>query len=82
MTPAWLPVTWAAVAAPIANHLWQSSVFAWASGLLTLTFLHHRAQVRHAIWLAASVKFLVPFGALLTLGSYVGGPHPSGCSLT
>jgi bla regulator protein BlaR1 len=74
MTPAWPPLTWAAVAVPIANHLWQSTLLAGAAGLLTLTLLRHRARVRHAIWLAASVKFLVPFGALLTLGSHLGWP--------
>jgi bla regulator protein blaR1 len=74
MTRPWSLLTWAVLGAPIANHLWQSTVFAALAGLLTLTLLRHRAQLRHAIWLAASVKFLVPFGALLTVGGYVGWP--------
>jgi hypothetical protein len=74
MTAAWPPWTWTAMAAPVANHLWQSTLFAAAAGLLTLTLSHHRAQVRHAIWLAASVKFLVPFAALLTLGRHLAWP--------
>jgi bla regulator protein BlaR1 len=68
------PSVWATVAAPIANHLWQSTVFAGVAGLLVLTLTRHRAQLRHALWLAASVKFLVPLGALVTLGRHIGWP--------
>ena len=74
MTAAWPSWIWTAIAAPVANHLWQSTLFAAAAGLLTLTLSHHRAQLRHGIWLAASVKFLVPFAALLTLGRHLGWP--------
>ena len=54
----------------VVNHLWQSTVFAILAGLLTVAFRRNRAQVRYWIWLSASVKFLVPFSLLLTLGSY------------
>jgi bla regulator protein BlaR1 len=74
MMPASSQLAWAAIAAPIANHLWQSTLCAVIAGLLTLTLTHHRAQLRYALWLAASVKFLVPFGALVTLGRHVGWP--------
>jgi len=74
MTAIWPSWIWTAIAAPIANHLWQSTLFAAAAWLLTLTLSHHRAQLRHGIWLAASVKFLVPFAALLTLGRHLGWP--------
>ena len=53
----------------VANHLWQSTVFAAAAGVLAVLFRHNRAQVRYWIWLAASVKFLVPCAALIALGS-------------
>ena len=56
----------------LSNHLWQSTVFAIAAGLLTLAFRKNRAQVRYWIWFSASIKFLVPFSLLLTLGSYFG----------
>ena len=46
---------------PIANHLWQSTLFAGAAGLLTLILRKNPARVRHWIWVAASLKFLVPF---------------------
>lgn len=55
--------------APIANHLWQSTLIAALLALVTLAFRRNRAAVRHALWLAASIKFLVPFAALATLGA-------------
>ena len=54
--------------AEVANHLWQSTVFAAAVGLLALAFHKNRAQVRYWLWLSASVKFLVPFSLLMGLG--------------
>lgn len=58
--------------APIANHLWQSTLFAGAAALLTLVLRKNPARVRHWIWVAASFKFLVPFSLLMALGSNVG----------
>jgi uncharacterized protein (TIGR03435 family) len=56
---------------PIANHLWQSTLFAGVAGLLTLVLRKNPARVRHWVWVAASLKFLVPFSALVGLGSQV-----------
>ncbi|HYM25679.1 MAG TPA: M56 family metallopeptidase [Vicinamibacterales bacterium] len=53
-------------------HLWQSTVFAGLVGLGTLAFRRHEAAVRHAMWVAASFKFLVPFGALIAFGGSLG----------
>jgi uncharacterized protein (TIGR03435 family) len=55
---------------PIANHLWQSTLFVVIAGLLTLTLKRNQARTRHWIWLAASLKFLVPFSLLIALGSH------------
>jgi uncharacterized protein (TIGR03435 family) len=52
----------------LANHLWQSTFFAAAVWLVTLLFRSNAASVRHRLWLAASVKFLVPFSLLVGLG--------------
>ena len=60
-----------ALSAYIWGHLWQSTLFALAAGLLTLAFRANRAQVRYWLWLSASLKFLVPFALLLNLGSYL-----------
>jgi bla regulator protein blaR1 len=55
----------------LADHLWQSTVFALVAGLLTLALGKNRARVRHWVWLAASCKFLVPLSMLTALGSHV-----------
>jgi uncharacterized protein (TIGR03435 family) len=57
---------------PIANHLWQSTLFAATAGLLTLFLRNNRAHVRFGLWLAASVKFLVPFSLLMLVGGLMG----------
>lgn len=54
--------------APIASHVWQSTLFAGVAGLLTLALRRNQARVRHAIWLAASYKFLLPFSWLVAIG--------------
>src|ERR1700733_4946550 len=56
---------------PLANHLWQSTLFACAAWLSTLALPKNSARVRHWVWMAASLKFLVPFSVLVTLGSHV-----------
>jgi beta-lactamase regulating signal transducer with metallopeptidase domain len=53
----------------LANHLWQSTLFAAAVWLITWALRENRAAVRHSLWLAASVKFLVPFSLLAAIGS-------------
>jgi bla regulator protein BlaR1 len=54
------------------NHLWQSTVFAFAAGLLTVAFRKNRAPVRYWLWFSASFKFFVPFSLLMSLGSHLG----------
>src|SRR5690348_679946 len=54
---------------PLANHVWQSTLFAAAAGLLALALRKSPARVRHGVWLIASLKFLVPFSVLVFLGS-------------
>jgi bla regulator protein BlaR1 len=54
---------------PLANHLWQSTLFAVAAGLLTLLLRNNRAHARYCLWLAASAKFLIPFSLLVFVGS-------------
>ena len=61
----------------IANHLWQSTVFALAVWLLTLILRSSQARIRYALWIAASFKFLLPFSLLITLGSLLPQPTPA-----
>jgi len=63
------------VGAAVANHLWQSSVFAVAAWLMALQLRRNRAHVRYGIWLAASVKFLIPFSLLIDLGRFLRKPQ-------
>ncbi|MGZ3314589.1 MAG: hypothetical protein ACXU8Q_10490, partial [Caulobacteraceae bacterium] len=52
----------------VLDHLWQSSLFTLLVALLVAAFRKAPAAIRHGLWLAASVKFLVPFAALAALG--------------
>jgi hypothetical protein len=53
------------------NHLWQSTLFAGAAGLMTLALARHGAHVRYGLWFAASLKFLIPFSTLAALGGHI-----------
>jgi bla regulator protein BlaR1 len=56
----------------VGNHLWQSTLCLAMVALLTLACRDNRAHVRHWLWLAASVKFLVPFAPLMAIGGHFG----------
>ncbi len=65
-------------AAPVlGDHLWQSTVCVVVAALLTLTLRRNQARVRYWIWLAASMKFLVPFSVLVALGNRFAWRHIS-----
>src|ERR1017187_3141180 len=55
-----------------ANHLWQSTGFAAVAVLLALTLRSDHARARYWLWVAASVKFLVPFSVLAPIGASLG----------
>jgi len=58
----------------LTRHLWQSTFFAFAAGLLTLAFRKNHAQVRYWLWLTASLKFVIPFAVLMNVGSRLETP--------
>lgn len=58
------------------GHLWQSTLCAIVAWGLTVLLRHHSARTRYLIWLAASLKFLVPFSALVALGLTLRPPSP------
>ena len=69
MIPEYLSAMWSTSSHPaLGNHLWQSTLFAVAAGLLTLTLRKNHARARYWVWLAASVKFLIPFSLLVEIG--------------
>lgn len=57
--------------AALANHLWQSTLFAVAIGALVFMLRGHSARLRHALWTVASLKFLVPFALFAALGTQI-----------
>ncbi len=61
----------------LANHLWQSTLFAGAMWVLAIALRKNSAAVRYGVWMAASVKFLIPFALLVSLGSHLGWRSPA-----
>jgi bla regulator protein BlaR1 len=59
-------------ASMLANHLWQSTIVAGIAWLMTMALRRNRAGTRYGVWLAASLKFLVPFTLLVSAGSQLG----------
>jgi len=53
----------------VANHLWQSTLCAGVAWVLSVALRRNRAAARYWLWLAASVKFLIPFSVFVSLGS-------------
>jgi len=68
---------WNTAAPLLGDHLWQSTVCAVVAALLTLTLRRNQARVRYWLWLAASIKFLVPFSVLVALGNRFAWRHIS-----
>ncbi len=50
-------------------HVWQSTLVAAVIALIAIGFRRAEARTRYWIWLAASLKFAIPFAALTWLGA-------------
>jgi len=50
------------------DHVWQSTLFAAIAAGLACMLRRNRAAVRYWVWMAASLKFLLPFSLLVALG--------------
>jgi bla regulator protein BlaR1 len=70
----YLSAAWTSIAPALGNHLWQSTLFAVLAGALALSMRNNHARVRYGLWLAASVKFLVPFSWLVSAGNQLAWP--------
>jgi bla regulator protein blaR1 len=68
---------WTAIAPAVGNHLWQSTLFAAVAAMMTLAVRKNQARVRYRLWVAASVKFLIPFSLLISLGGHLARPRNS-----
>ncbi|MDW5265216.1 MULTISPECIES: M56 family metallopeptidase [Acidobacteriaceae] len=56
--------------AAIFNHLWQSSLVILVAWLLTLVLRRNQARTRYWVWMAASLKLLLPFFLLTAMGGW------------
>src|SRR4051812_1409167 len=54
----------------VITHLWQSTAFLGLIWLLTAALRNYPARIRCSFWIAASLKFLVPFALLSAFGSH------------
>lgn len=52
-------------------HLWQSTLFVGAAAALAFAFRATSARMRHAIWLCASLKFLIPLSVFVAAGGAI-----------
>jgi uncharacterized protein (TIGR03435 family) len=57
--------------AAIFNHLWQSTLVIPVAWLLTLVLRRNQARTRYWVWMAASLKFLIPFSLLAGIGDWL-----------
>ncbi|HEX6824634.1 MAG TPA: M56 family metallopeptidase [Candidatus Sulfotelmatobacter sp.] len=73
---------WSALAPALGDHLWQSTVVALVAALLTLAFRKNHARSRYWLWLAASLKFLVPFSWFVALGNHLAWRNPAASAST
>ena len=56
----------------IADHLWQTTLFALLVFAATLALRRGPARLRHALWMLASLKLLVPAALLVFLAEQAG----------
>ncbi len=52
----------------LVQHLWQSTMMCAALWVLSQLLRHNAARMRSRLWMLASIKFLLPFGLLVTAG--------------
>jgi bla regulator protein blaR1 len=77
MIPRYFFASVAAIPPAVANHLWQSTLFGLAIAVLTLALRQNQARIRYRLWIAASIKFLIPFSLLISLGNQLARPGNS-----
>jgi len=76
------PSHWSSTVPQLWNHLWQSTLFAVAVALLALALGRYPARVRYCLWIAVSVKFLIPFSFLIAASAHFAHPTAPAQSVT
>jgi len=54
--------------AAFVDHMWQSTLVMFVAWLLAIGLRRNQARTRYWVWMAASVKLLVPFALLSAIG--------------
>jgi uncharacterized protein (TIGR03435 family) len=52
----------------LANHLWQSTIVVGVCAILAFVLRNNSARLRYGLWLAAAMKFLIPFSLFVGIG--------------
>jgi bla regulator protein BlaR1 len=63
--------------AALVNHLWQSTVVLGVAWVLAVVLRKNSARARYWVWMAASVKFLLPFSCFVAAGEWVHSRMPA-----
>lgn len=63
--------------APLARHLFESTLFCLALGAIACCLRGHRAAARHAVWLVGVSKFAVPTALLAAAGAQIAFALPA-----
>jgi bla regulator protein blaR1 len=61
-----------AISGFLINHLWQSTIFGILALAAILILRRAPARVRYVLWIAISLKFLIPSAALVSAASFLG----------
>jgi bla regulator protein blaR1 len=61
----------------LGNHLWQSTIFVAAVAVASFALRKNRARLRYWLWMSASLKFLIPFSLLVSIGARLDVPDDS-----
>ena len=66
------------ISSSVGDHLWQSTIFVAVCGVLSVFLRRNQARARYGLWFTASMKFLIPFSLLVSVGSrWTWGPSPT-----
>ncbi|HSE41975.1 MAG TPA: M56 family metallopeptidase, partial [Acidobacteriota bacterium] len=61
-----------AISGFLINHLWQSTIFGILALAAILILRRAPARVRYVLWIAISLKFLIPSSAIVSIISFLG----------
>jgi bla regulator protein blaR1 len=56
------------ISSELLNHLWQSTAVALLAWPIAILLRRNHARIRYWVWLVASLKFLLPFSLLISVG--------------